>query len=458
MCGLIDDTFDFIKDSVGEIGKHPLAALGAAAGVPGFDPFFGGLFNKDALISPTGNFTSSAWNDMYQSNPGDSNALGLFHSVNDVADKVAPAIAGAYAFPGAGEAAGAGANAGGAFTLDGTQAAGAGAADLGGLEAGAGGAALFGPTAGTGLAIGDAAGGLGGGGLGIAGGSSLGGVLGNTTSAAGTGLGLGTGNEGGLNAAMNAAAPTPTGTPAGDALSGTNVLSQEGSQMPGQGLGPNAFESGAAGGGEQGGGDLSALYGPTGAGGPTPSGAAYPGSGTLASGSPTGSAVAQSTGGVSPAVTAPQGSSMFSDDNLKTMFDLAKSGYGAYQQYAKQQANNNYTNSIRDIFSPNGAYAQQMQHTLAAKDAAAGRNSQYGQRSVQLAAALADAQSRALGNSSYAGAATATPGASLFNSLFSNFSSPSAMRGLYGLGQQAYQGAANYGGQALQGLSGLFGG
>src|ERR1700743_2613132 len=100
MCGLISDAFDFVKDSVGEIFHHPGEALGALFGVPGYDPFFGGLFNPEhSLLSPTGNFTSSAWNDMYNANPEDSGALNLFHGVNDIADKVAPAVAGGFAAP-----------------------------------------------------------------------------------------------------------------------------------------------------------------------------------------------------------------------------------------------------------------------------------------------------------------------------------------------------------------------
>lgn len=90
----------FAQDSIGEIGKHPWQAAGAALGVPGFDPTIGGLFNNrpgGALLSPTGNFTSSAWNDMYQNNPGDTGALNMFHRINSVADVVAPMVAGGFA-------------------------------------------------------------------------------------------------------------------------------------------------------------------------------------------------------------------------------------------------------------------------------------------------------------------------------------------------------------------------
>lgn len=96
---MLGDIGDFLSATVKEIGHHPLQALGASLGVPGYDPFFGGLFNNHkggALLSPTGNFTSSAWNEMYKDNPNSTGGLDLFHRVNSVADVVAPAIAGAY--------------------------------------------------------------------------------------------------------------------------------------------------------------------------------------------------------------------------------------------------------------------------------------------------------------------------------------------------------------------------
>ncbi|HJQ13042.1 MAG TPA: hypothetical protein VJ840_18565 [Gemmatimonadaceae bacterium] len=102
------DIGDFVGSTFKEVGHHPLQALGAALGVPGYDPFFGGLFNNHkggALLSPTGNFSSSAWDEMYKDNPNSTAGLDLFHKVNKVADVVAPMIAGAY---GAGSAFGGG--------------------------------------------------------------------------------------------------------------------------------------------------------------------------------------------------------------------------------------------------------------------------------------------------------------------------------------------------------------
>jgi hypothetical protein len=445
MCGLFNDAADFITSSVKEIASHPLEAAGAALGVPGFDPAIGGFFNSgNALISPTGNFTTGAWNDMFNASPGNS-GLGLFSGVNQVADKVAPALAGGFA---------AGGGLGSALSSTGTDAAsglggtafttgleGAGSSTLGGLEGSLGGAGLFGASAGTGTAIGSGvAQGLGAGGLGIAGGDALGGTVGTTfgsaLGASPTGTGLGT------------SATLPAGADSGAVSVGGGAVSPEGSQaapgafqngasMPGQGLGPSGFEGAGPGGGEQGGGNLSALYGPN------PSDA-----NTLSAGSSAGQVLGQSTGGISPALTSTAKAATGNMDptlfqNLGSLFKLANSGVNAWQQLQQGHAQSNYANSIKDIFSPTGAYANQMAQTLARQDAAAGRNSQYGTRSVQLAAALAQAQANALGNSNYARAATATPNMNALNGLFANFSSPQAMQGLYNLGSAGFNGLSN---------------
>lgn len=179
----------FIGDSVGEITSHPWQAAGAAFGVPGYDPFFGGLFNNrpgGALISPTGNFTSSAWQDMYRNNPGDAGALGMVHGINAVADKVVPVVAGMFAAPaiagalgvagaGAGAAAGSGAAAGagagaGAGAAAGTAAGEAGLGAASGLGLGA--SSLMG-------AAGAAPAGLYGVGAGMAGAAPATGMIGN---------------------------------------------------------------------------------------------------------------------------------------------------------------------------------------------------------------------------------------------------------------------------------------
>lgn len=69
--------------------------------------------------------------------------------------------------------------------------------------------------------------------------------------------------------------------------------------------------------------------------------------------------------------------------------------YGASASSAEQQANQLQQQmqnmpTLASMYGPDSSYAKQLQATLAAKDAAAGRNSQYGQRAVTLQAALAD--------------------------------------------------------------------
>ncbi|MGG1947110.1 hypothetical protein AB1286_33170 [Trinickia sp. NRRL B-1857] len=150
---MLGDIGDFVSATAQEIGHHPLQAAGAALGVPGYDPFFGGLFNNHpggALLSPTGNFTSSAWGDMYKDNPNSTGALDAFHRVNSVADVVAPMIAGGYA---SGALGGTGGSSGFAnvFGNSGTDALGPssiqGSGPLFGLGSGMGGSTLTGTAA-----------------------------------------------------------------------------------------------------------------------------------------------------------------------------------------------------------------------------------------------------------------------------------------------------------------------
>jgi hypothetical protein len=179
---------NFVGDSLGEFASHPWQAAGALLGVPGYDPFFGGLFNNrpgGALISPTGNFTSSAWQDMYNRNPGDAGALNMFNGINSVADKVAPAIAGFYAGP----------------------ALSAATSSMGGGAGAAAGSAGLGGTAGA-MGASGAAGAAGAGSLGSAGSMGL----------------LGTGGMYGSAAAANAAAAPSIASSMGGGLLGTGGM------------------------------------------------------------------------------------------------------------------------------------------------------------------------------------------------------------------------------------------
>ena len=449
MCGnILGDAFSFIKDSVGEIASHPWQALGAAAGVPGYDPFFGGIFNNGpggAIISPTGNFTPGAWNDMYNANPGDTGALGTFGQINSIADKIAPAIAAPGIGQGLGAAfgslggAGAGAGIGADTFATGLGEAGAGGAStLGGLEAGMGGAAMFGPAAGTGTAIGsELAANAGAGGLGLAGAGGLGSEFAGTGGTYAAGLGGGTAPGVGGNMSLPPGNPSGIAAPTDLGGAGQSMEGGQAAMMPGG----NPAAAGAI--GPQQGSDLSAMFGPT----------------STAAASPMGTAVGQSTAGVGGGIT-PYGATLGQDlaqgvgaqgigDYLKSptgiqdLFKLGQQGLGAWQQLQKGNAARNYANSISGLFGPNSPYAQQMQQTLARQDAAAGRNSQYGTRANQLAAALTQAQSNALGGSNYAQAAQNISGTNALNGLF----------GLMGTGAGQRLGSA-----AFNGLSSLFGG
>ncbi|WP_155625844.1 hypothetical protein [Burkholderia vietnamiensis] len=130
---------DYVTSTFHEIGKHPLQAMGAALGVPGYDPAIGGTFNNHkggALLSPTGNFSSSAWNEMYKDNPDKTSGLNTFHSVNKIADIIAPLIAGGYA---AGSGIGTGSGTFGGGLLGGGGGGSGGAAGLIGQGSGTGG-------------------------------------------------------------------------------------------------------------------------------------------------------------------------------------------------------------------------------------------------------------------------------------------------------------------------------
>lgn len=440
MCGLVDDAFNFVKDSVGEITSHPWQALGAATGVPGYDPFFGGLLNNGpggAIISPTGNFTSGAWNDMYNANPGDSGALGTFSGINAIADKVAPAAAGYFAAPAlgaalggsGGQAAGIGAD---TFATGLGEGAG-GASTLGGLESGMGGASLFGAGAGTGTALGSAAATeLGAGGLGVAGASSLGSEFAGAGGTYAAGLGGGSSGTGLGASGVGAQLPTSGAAPVDLGGSGASMEGSQGAMVPG-GTGANPAAAGAI--GPQQGGDLSSLYGP----------------GSTAAQSPMGSALGQSTqgvgGGVSPfggtlgQAPATSGGAfdyLKSPGGIQDLFKLGQQGLSAFQQYQKGQAAKNYAGQISGMFGPNSPYAQQMQQTLARTDAAAGRNSQYGTRATQLAAALTQAQAQALGGNNYAQAAQNTSGSNVLNGLF-GLAGTSAGKNLIGAGFNGLQ-------------------
>lgn len=76
-------------------------------------------------------------------------------------------------------------------------------------------------------------------------------------------------------------------------------------------------------------------------------------------------------------------------------------GKGAESATQNQSVINNQIKSLTDMFGQDSPYAKQLRQTLERKDAAAGRNSQYGNRETQLQALLAEKalqSSGAIGN------------------------------------------------------------
>jgi hypothetical protein len=84
------------------------------------------------------------------------------------------------------------------------------------------------------------------------------------------------------------------------------------------------------------------------------------------------------------------------------MDDLLGGLAGLYMGNRSTGQYNQALGSLNDIFSPNGAYAQQLRQQLERRDAAGGRRSQYGPREAQLMAALAQQQAQTLSSPGYA--------------------------------------------------------
>lgn len=226
---------------------------------------------------------------------------------------------------------------------------------LSGLAAGAGGAAGAGTAAGTGsgsslysLGAPEAAGmgGTAGGGL------NLGGTAAGTVTGTGAGLGISGGT--GLGAGIGASIP------AGSALAGTalgGAGAGTGSGLASQFLGTGADGlSGAVN-------TLKNIPGVSGMGN-----------------SVVGKLLGSVLGGTGQGVSGL--------GNLGSLFSN-------YQQYDQ---NKDLINEIKSIYKPDGQYAKYMEEQLGRRDAAAGRNSQYGPRLAELMGKLGDSQARALSN------------------------------------------------------------
>ncbi len=74
---------------------------------------------------------------------------------------------------------------------------------------------------------------------------------------------------------------------------------------------------------------------------------------------------------------------------ITDLLNIITNGVG-YNKY------DNLMDEIKQIYSPEGAYAKTLENRLARQDAASGRNSQYGPRLAQLMGSLGESQARAL--------------------------------------------------------------
>lgn len=77
----------------------------------------------------------------------------------------------------------------------------------------------------------------------------------------------------------------------------------------------------------------------------------------------------------------------FAGNNLGTLLPLA---YGLYNYNEQKRQLNRMMGGLNSLYNPNGAYATQLRGKLEARDAAAGRRSNYEGRETQLMANLAD--------------------------------------------------------------------
>lgn len=135
-------------------------------------------------------------------------------------------------------------------------------------------------------------------------------------------------------------------------------------------------------------------------------------------------------------------------------------GYQGMKQAKQLQQNASQNNQtlqsqmvgLKDMYSPNSPYAQQLAQQLARKDAAAGRNSQYGPRAVELQARLAGmAPQVANSMSSLSGAANSGNTQALAANQAQQAAKAQMLNKLIGVGE-----ASGFNKWAGEGLSDLF--
>jgi hypothetical protein len=121
------------------------------------------------------------------------------------------------------------------------------------------------------------------------------------------------------------------------------------------------------------------------------------------------------------------GSGIRSMGGAANIGDMAGGLMGIYSSIRKRRDARDQAQQLSSMFGPNSAYSKQLQQSLARRDAAAGRRSQYGPRNVELQARLAEMNSR---NAPAIAAANQTADQGL-NSIFNNVLNVANKGGLF---------------------------
>ena len=145
---------------------------------------------------------------------------------------------------------------------------------------------------------------------------------------------------------------------------------------------------------------------------------------------------------------------LYMGNNMSDAYGKSISSADQYAQQMQQQMQQMPT--LASMYGQDSPYAQQLMKTLAAKDAAAGRNSQYGNRLVQFQAQLADkgsqyAAQQAQMNNQYGAAQNAANQARQQASLGQQQVQAQQLASLFNLGDKS-----GLLGKANQGLKGLY--
>lgn len=125
---------------------------------------------------------------------------------------------------------------------------------------------------------------------------------------------------------------------------------------------------------------------------------------------------------------------------------LARAGMGMYAANQAKKDIGGQIGQLQSLFSGDSPYAQQLQQQLARKDAAAGRRSQYGTRGVELAARLAELNSRNAPQLNQLYNQKSAANMSQYKDLYNVLRSSGLMGKLGNAGKQYFQGYGDYSG------------